>query len=150
MEDVEDTGNDSQNPIMNFVGVYAKDRCQINVMPLEDDYADFVVTWSNNAASHDEWHMSGKFDPETLSVTYDNCTKKEVVFKTDGSIESEEIKYENGTGTFTFNPDTNANSVIFWMIGSTGTFTFNPDTNVLTWKDDIENAADGIVFEYAN
>lgn len=121
----EDEG-DTQNPTMNFVGTYAKDRCSILVEAQGQNNAKFTVMWGSSAAEHSEWTMSGKLDTETLTVDYTDCVKKDVVFKEDGTIDTETVIYENGTGTFKF------------------------DGSTLTWTDNNENAADGMVFEYAN
>ena len=117
---------DGQNPTMNFVGTYAKDRCSILVEAQGQNNAKFTVMWGSSAAEHSEWTMSGKLDTETLTVDYTDCVKKDVVFKEDGTIDTETVIYENGTGTFKF------------------------DGSTLTWTDNNENAADGMVFEYAN
>ena len=119
---------EGQNPIMNFVGSYAKDRALIEVSAADDkDGAKFHITWSSSAAEHSEWDMTGTFDPETLTVTYENAVKKDVVFKEDGSVESETVVYEDGTGSFTFSAEENS----------------------LTWKDEKEHIADDTVFGWA-
>lgn len=125
--DVKKEGQeDGQNPVMNFIGTYAKDRCSILVEADGDENAKFTVWWGSSAAEHAEWTMSGKLDTETLTVDYTDCVKKDVVFKEDGTVDTETVEYENGTGTFKF------------------------DGSTLTWTDNNENAADGMVFEYAN
>ena len=119
---------DGQNPIMNFVGSYAKDRALIEVSAADDkDGAKFHITWGSSAAEHSEWDMTGTFDPETLTVNYEKAVKKDVVFKEDGSVESENIVYEDGTGSFTFSAEENS----------------------LTWKDEKEHIADDTVFGWA-
>ena len=118
---------DRQNPIMNFVGTYAKDRASILVEADGDDGAKFLINWGSSASEHTEWIMSGKFDANTLTVNYDNCVRKDVVFKEDGSTDSETVIYENGKGSFTFTDDLK-----------------------LTWNDEEEHQADGMVFDYAN
>lgn len=127
-EHVASNEADGQNPIMNFIGVYAMDRCSIEVSAADDkDGAKFIVQWGSSAAEHSEWHMSGTFDTNTLTVHYDNCEKKDVVFKEDGSVESETVVYQNGKGSFTFNNEKAS----------------------LTWNDEEEHAADDMVFEWA-
>ena len=116
---------DGQNPVMNFIGVYAYERASIKVECEGTENALFTVMWSSSAAEHREWTMSGKLDVAAQTVDYDNCFCKDVVFTEDGTVESETTVYENGTGTFTFG-----------------------EGNTLTWVDDQDNAAEGIVFEY--
>ena len=119
---------DGQNPIMNFIGLYAKDRCSIEVSAADEkDGAEFLVRWGSSAAEHSEWHMSGTFDTETLTVNYDNCEKKDVVFKEDGTIESETVVYENGKGSFTFSEG---------------------DASLI-WNDEEEHQADDMIFGWA-
>ena len=117
---------EGQNPVMNFVGDYASDRCTITVEVGEGKVANFTIDWASSAAERSEWTMSGEFDEENNSVYYHDCTKKDQVFAEDGSVSSEETVYEGGHGTFTF----------------------NPEDNTLTWTDDIENIADGAVFTF--
>ncbi len=127
-ESAEEPAADGQNPIMNFVGSYAKDRALIEVSAADDkDGAKFHITWGSSAAEHSEWDMTGTFDPETLTVSYENAVRKDVVFKEDGSVESETVVYEDGTGSFTFSQEGNS----------------------LTWKDEKEHIADDTVFGWA-
>lgn len=113
---------DGQNPIMNFVGNYACDRASILVEADGVDGAKFSVSWGSSAWEHSEWTMSGKFDPDTLTVEYTDCVRKDVVFAEDGSVDSETVVYENGFGTIHF------------------------DNGDLYWKDDEEHVADDMVF----
>ena len=77
---VEAGAEDGQNPIMNFVGTYAKDRASILVE------ADGMQ--------------------ESLTVDYTDAVKKNVVFNEDGTVASEEVVYENGKGSFKFDDST--------------------------------------------
>ena len=123
-ETTEASEEDGQNPVMNFIGVYAKDRASIQVEAQGAEDALITVSWSSSAAEHSEWTMSGHFDWETLTVEYNNCVKKDIVY-TDEENFTETVAYENGTGAIVF--------------GENGT---------LTWRDDQENVADGTVFEF--
>lgn len=125
----EADAEDGQNPIMNFVGVYACDRASILVEATDQaDGVKFTVTWGSSAAEHSEWVMTGKFDAEKLTVAYEDCTRTDIVFKEDGTVDSETVVYENGTGTITFS---------------------DADGLTLTWDDAMEHMADDMVFEYA-
>ncbi len=116
--------SDGQNPVMNFVGTYGCERATMIVECKGADEAQFTVTWSGSAASHAEWTMSGKLDTDKLTVDYTDCVKKEVTFNEDGSVASEDVIYEDGTGTITFSPEDNS----------------------LTWNDAMEHVADDMVF----
>lgn len=113
---------DGQNPIMNFVGDYASGRAAIHVEADGADGAKFFVTWGSSASEHSEWTMSGKFDPDTLTVEYTDCVREDVTFAEDGSVASEVVVYENGFGTIHF------------------------ENGDLYWKDDEEHMADDMVF----
>lgn len=113
---------DGQNPVMNFIGSYAVGRANIDVSCEGQSDAKFLVTWGSSAFETSSWEMSGTLDTNTLTVPYSNCTRTDIVFSEDGS-ETDTVVYENGTGTFTFHED-----------GS------------LTWQDDMENAAEDMVF----
>ena len=121
--------DDGQNPVMNFIGVYGHDRASVMVEADGSDGAKITVTWGSSAAENSEWVMSGKFDPETLTVAYTDCVRTDYVWNEQGEIDSETVAYENGEGTITFSDD--------------GALT-------LTWDDAQEHIADGTVFEYAS
>ena len=115
---------DGQNPVMNFVGDYVCDRAEILVEAQGSNGAKFTVTWGGSYDSVAQWTMSGEFDPETLSVYYNDCVKTILTYAADGSVAQEEQVYENGHG------------VVY----------FSADEFSLTWTDDIENMAEGMVF----
>lgn len=118
---------DGQNPIMNFIGSYACGRASIDVEPLGTEGAKFLVHWGSSAWESANWEMSGRLDPETLILSYSDCKKYILSFSEDGESSTETVEYENGTGTFTFNGEDYS----------------------LTWQDDQENAAEGLVFTSA-
>ena len=113
---------DGQNPVMNFVGTYASGRASILVEADGADGAKLTVTWGSSAWEHSEWVMSGKFDPDTLTIEYSDCVRTDYAFNEDGSVKSETVVYENGFGTVHFENDS------------------------LYWKDDEEHVADDMVF----
>ena len=118
-----------QNPVMNFIGVYGHDRASVMVEADGTDGAKITVTWASSAAENSEWVMSGKFDPDALTVTYSDCVKTTYVWNEQGEIDSETVEYENGEGTITF---------------------ADGEALTLTWDDAQEHIADGTVFEYAS
>ena len=120
------TEEDGQNPVMNYIGTYGKDRCTIEVTADGSEDASVLVTWSSSAWEHNEWQMSGPFDYETRTITYENATEKTVTFNDDGELEDEKVIYENGKGSFTFDD--------------------NEEGTVLTWNDEEEHVADDMEF----
>lgn len=116
---------DTQNPIMNFIGNYAADRATLFVEPDGTENAKISVRWSGSAWSYAEWIMNGTLDPDTLVMEYENCVKTEYTYDENGELAEENVVYEDGTGSFTFRED-----------------------GTITWDDAAEHVADGMVFEY--
>lgn len=124
-EEAADTAEDGQNPVMNFVGKYGSGRAGMLVEAEGKDGAKITVTWASSAAENSTWTMHGTFDETTLTVAYSDCVKTDCVYGEDGKIQSETVAYENGTGKIIFREQEYA----------------------LTWEDDQEHIADGMVFE---
>ena len=129
VESTKTVPNDGQNPVMNFIGNYVCDRARVEVMPKGDDSAQITVIWGSSAFDSGQWTMSGALDTDILQISYSDCTKKVISYdrdseETDQSPE-ETIEYTNGSGTIIFGED-----------------------GTLTWNDDQEHIADGMVFEY--
>ena len=116
-----------QNPVMNFVGIYADGRATMTVAASGENEALITVDWGSSAAERAEWVMKGTFDTENLKVEYSGGTKSTAVFKEDGTVESETVEYSDGTGVITF--------------------TENPLS--VTWQDDKEHIADDLTFTWA-
>ena len=124
----EETGEeDGQNPIMNFIGPYACDRANVLIEADGTEGARVTVTWANDTSETTEWKMSGPFDPNTLTITYEGGTKTVRTFNEDGSVANEEVAYTDGTG-----------SIVFTTEGSTK----------LKWDDAKEHVADGMEFTW--
>ena len=116
-----------QNPVMNFVGVYADGRATMTVAASGSNEALITVDWGSSAAERAEWVMKGTFNTENLKVEYSGGTKSVTVFKEDGTVESETVEYTDGTGVITFAD--------------------NPLS--VTWQDDKEHIADDLTFTWA-
>ena len=121
---------DGQNPIMNFVGAYAAGRCSILIEADGMDGVKASVTWGSSAYQTSVWEMSGKFDADTLTFTYENGVRRDIEFEENGDEKSSVKVYTDGTGTMTFSDE--------------------GDVTSLTWQDDKENIAEDMTFEYAN
>ncbi len=116
---------DGQNPVMNVIGPYASGRARAMVEADGMENARISIEWGASAWELAKWVMSGRFDPETMTVSYTDCVKSILVYKEDGSLESETIEYENGTGTIVFDGE-----------------------NSFTWKGDQSEQED-LVFEWS-
>lgn len=121
-----DENEDGQNPVMNFVGPYACERATMEVQAKDSSSALINVHWAGSASTDAEWEMSGDFNSETMTVSYTDCKKTIKEFDETGSTVSENTEYENGKGELIFHED-----------------------NTITWEDDEENIADGMVFTFS-
>ena len=120
--------DDGQNPIMNYVGYYVCDRANVFISADGEEGASAIVTWSSSAWENSTWMMSGTFDPETLQFEYHDCVKTDYVYDDSGEETSQTEVYTGGHG------------FMFFKEG---------DPLSLTWQDDQEKIAEGMVFEYA-
>lgn len=124
----EYTGDEKQNPVMDYIGNYACDRAKIMIEATDDENgASAKVTWSSSVSENSEWTMTGTFDAETLQFEYHDGVRTDYVYKEDGEVDSQEEVYTGGHGFMTF---------------AAG------DPNTLTWQEDQEHVADGMVFEF--
>lgn len=119
---------DGQNPLMNYVGPYACDRATMKVEAEGMDGAKVTINWGSSYDEGSEWVISGTFDSSTLTITYADCVRTDYVYKSDGSVESETVAYEDGTGTIVFQ---------------------DGDGIKATWNDEKEHMADGMEFTWA-
>ena len=124
----EDASDDGQNPAMNFIGNYQCDRASVMIgADGEENGMTATVTWGSSAWENSAWVMSGTFDAETLQFEYHDCVRTDYVYDDNGEVKSQEEVYVGGHGFMTFTEG---------------------DPLTLTWQDDQENVADGMVFEY--
>ena len=122
---------DSQNPVMNFVGTYAPEitaaaRPLMLVECKGADSAAVTVMWPVSNGEVNCWTMTGKLDTETLTVEYTDGVHKTLVYGEDGKIASETGIYENGKGR-----------VIFRQAD-----------NTVTWIDEQDHVADELSFAF--
>lgn len=94
--------DDTQNPVMNYVGnyFYEKNTLQIEADGSENAKLTFVIPVNDNQKT--VITVNAKFNAITGSVAYVNGTKKEVTLNCDGSNSSEKEIYSNGTGVLVF------------------------------------------------
>ncbi len=121
---------DGQNPMMNFIGNYTNGRAMMNVSCIGKDQASIRITWSGSAADSAVWTMSGtvQITDEGVSVSYNNCTKEAFKYAADGTIISDTVEYQCGSGSISF---------------------LSADNNAY-WYDAQENASGGVAFWYSN
>jgi hypothetical protein len=113
---------------MDYVGTYGCGRATVTVTADGATGATIGVQWGSSAATGSEWTMSGAFDDATRSVRYTNGTRVDYEYR-DEDTRDDAVAYTEGTGTFSF-----------------GT----PDESSMVWHDDVEDAANGMVFTYSS
>ena len=100
--------DDGQNPVMNVAGVYSTDySVEALVEPEGADRAKITVTYAGSPWFHTQTVMSGRFDPETLTVNFTDSTLTEYTYSSDGSVAEEKVSYNDGKGRATFDPAEN-------------------------------------------
>ena len=114
----------ARNPAEDLAGSYGAGRANMDVETDGADGVKITVTWGGSAWEKSQWVMSGRFDPETLTVEYADCVKSELSFNEKDELDTTTVIYENGAGRILFNAENQS----------------------LTWQDDRENAAEGLVF----
>ena len=117
---------DWQNPVMNFIGEYQCERAHALVECWDKQDAWITIDWGSSAWELTRWLITGTLDLDTLTITYEGCSKTNLTFDEDGDIVGEEVVYEDGTGTVAFNYDD-------------GTF---------TWHEDQSEYGRDMVFEW--
>jgi len=118
--------SDGQNPVMNFIGEYQCDRAHALVECFGRDDAQITIEWGGSAWELARWEIFGYFDADTLTVEYSGCVKTIVTYDNGGNVKSEEIVYDDGTGTIVFHND--------------GTF---------TWHEDQSESGEDLIFVWA-
>ncbi|MBR1567368.1 MAG: hypothetical protein IJ648_00260 [Lachnospiraceae bacterium] len=124
------SSDDTQNPVMNFIGEYAWGRALMTVGASGSTGATVKVTWGSSYNEQAEWTMSGEGiveDEKQLVIHYTDCQKKVVVYNEDGSVDLETVEYEDGKGTITI----------------------TYEGSVVTWEDEQEHIADDAEFTWA-
>ncbi len=109
---------------VDYSGFYVETiagRCQLNVEQKGDGSYTVAVHWSGSAYEGGEWYFSGTFD-ENGKMVYSDGEKIHYIFD-ENETETRTTEYKDGTGYIQISGDT------------------------LTWQDDMENAAEGNVFE---
>ena len=108
-ETVETPAEDrEQNPVMNFVGVYSTEYSTEALVEAEGaENARITVTYAGSPWFHNQTVMSGRFDPETLTVEFSNATLTEYTYASDGSVTEEKTSYTDDKGYAVFNPADN-------------------------------------------
>ena len=109
----------------SFEGTYYSDRCHITFSKGTDKTVNVKIGWASRYNESLEWTMSGEYDSEAYCIQYENCVKKNVIYKAENEVDKEETLYTDGTGTF-----------LFSLSGDS-----------VTWTDKKEDVAQGRIFE---
>lgn len=104
-ETAQDSGEDGQNPVMNFIGNYENGGTYILVEADAKDGAIFTVEEPLTDDEKYTYSFSGTLDLDTLKVYYSNCTKKDIKLNPQGNVTEELTEYTDGTGIVIFHDD---------------------------------------------
>lgn len=104
-ETVPPEEEDGQNPVMNWIGKYVYGRATATVTCEGTDSARIEIDWGSSYAEHTVWVIVGKLDLDTLTISYTGAVKKNQVWDENGLV-SEDVIYEDGTGTIRFSEGT--------------------------------------------
>ena len=121
-----------RNPVLNWSGRYhdAENISRsMTITPSSDstNACDIIIDEEGEDSAVSRMTMTGTFDEKELKITYSNCKLAKGRFDDDGNFEEEEIVYEDGTGTITFDN--------------------SGDTIKAVWHDDKSDGED-TVFEF--
>lgn len=98
--------DDGQNPVMNFAGVYSTEYAAEALVEAEGtENARITVTYAGSPWFHTRTVMNGRFEPETLTVTFTDATLTEYTYASDGSVKEEKTGYTGGSGRAVFDPE---------------------------------------------
>ena len=96
-------------------------RGTITISASTEDRYDVQINWSSSAAEMNVWTMTAR-PAASHMLRYEDCRCVTLTLNENG-VETEELQYENGTGSFTL-----------------------LSTNELRWQDDTGHAADDALF----
>ena len=94
--------HEGQNPSMNIMGTYCKDKVKIKVDPIGLKSTSVTVEWPGNDNSKAIWYMSGRLNEETMSIDYENAVKRVITYDRHGMEISDIEIYTSGRGKMTF------------------------------------------------
>ena len=97
--------DEGQNPVMNWIGKYVYGRATATVTCEGTDSARIEIDWGSSYAERTVWVIVGKLDLDTLTISYTGAVKKNQVWDENGLV-SEDVIYEDGTGTIRFSEGT--------------------------------------------
>ena len=101
----------------NYYGEIAE-RASMEIKTSENKTGkcDVMISWSNSAFDHYEWTFT--IDSLEGTVEFSDCTLTDIIFEesdsseaVDGYLETDEILYNNGAGSLTFD---NENNKVTW------------------------------------
>ena len=107
-ENAVPSADDGQNPVMNFVGIYSTDHSMEALVEADGEQnAKITLTYAGSPWFHHKTVMSGLFDPDTLTVEFNNSEMTEYTYKSDGSIDEEKTTYIDSSGRAVFSYEDN-------------------------------------------
>ena len=96
---------DTQNPVMNFIGDYINDRCSMTLLAEGALGAKVTAYWGETAQDGYQWELTGTFDEATMRINYTDAVKKSVTYTDVDVFHVNDIMFENGKGYIQINDD---------------------------------------------
>ena len=119
----------SANAAMNFIGPYTCGRATANVSVSSDGIVSIEISNPFDAATVYHWTMSGKMNPDTLTVEFENCIKIVEHLDPEEGQPDRESAYKYGAGMLSFADTDDADPTFVWY-------------------DETENAGSGMDFVF--
>ena len=121
----EESAKDPEFSADDMIGIWGDNvagRATLDIRAAEETGKyDILISWGNSAAQTYIWTMTAEATDNNV-LSYSDCTHTIVTFSENNEESIEEV-YTNGHGTFTL-----------------------LSTNEIQWVDDIENAAEDLLF----
>lgn len=100
--DISEEEHEGQNPSMNVMGIYCRDKIKIKVDPIGLKSTSMTVEWPGNDNSKAIWYMSGRLNEETMCIEYENAVKRVITYDKRGMEISDIEIYTSGRGKMIF------------------------------------------------
>lgn len=116
-----------ENPVSDYVGAYTDENgnsCSLLIQATDDENDVYITIGYTKGEEYYIWEMFGQIEENVVTYKDAACYKMSPDANSDTGI-SEEVIYEDGTGTIEISED-----------------------RKITWKDDKENAGEGLVFAW--
>ena len=134
----EDADDSTQNPVMNLIGTYMNDRCEMTIEAVGTDGAKISAYWGETAKDGYQWELTGTYDAETQRINYTDAVKTSVTYTDVDQFDVNEVVFENGKGYI----QVNADNTLTWNDEQDADMAFENFEYVAAADDTEDNAAE--------